>query len=174
MAAYVAEKAVREPHPDALQDLRDGWDVHVAFGLAHPVPFAILYADPRPRAPSPAYSAGLEVLRRRIRNIALTGRLRVSEERARALVQSAGVGAVLTLLRTPEALRDPELSASAREAVMAAITGEAPARDDSGPGAAAALLRASLEKTAVLSGGERALLDELLVRIADGGEPRSH
>jgi hypothetical protein len=44
---------------------------------------------------------------------------------------------------------------------------------DAGPAAAAALLRATLGQTPVLSGGERALLEELLIRIADGGERRN-
>ena len=167
LAAYVAEKSVREPHGDPVQELRDGWDMHVAFGLAHPGLFAIMSGDPRPL--SPAVAAGMDVLRRRIRNIALAGRLRTSEPRAVALLQSACVGTVLTLLGEAEARRDPGLSASAREAVLAAITGEAISSADPVPGAAAAALRASLERTTVLSAGERHLLGELLDRIAGGG-----
>ena len=169
LAAYIAEKARREPHPDPVQDLRDGWDLHVAFGLAHPGLFAIMSGEPRPN--SPAVAAGLEVLRRRIRNIAIAGRLRVSEERAIALLQSVCIGTVLTLLGVPEEERDPGLSDAAREAVVAAITGKATARTDPGPRGAAMALRASLDRTSVLTAGERHLLGELLDRIADG-EPR--
>ncbi|MES2465384.1 MAG: TetR/AcrR family transcriptional regulator, partial [Armatimonadota bacterium] len=92
LASYMAEKFLREPHSDPVQDIRDGWDTHIAFGLAHPGLFAIMSGDPQPRALSPAVASGLNVLRRRIRNIALAGRLRISEERALALVQSVGVG----------------------------------------------------------------------------------
>jgi AcrR family transcriptional regulator len=165
LAAYIAEKASREPHPDPVQDLRDGWDLHVAFGLAHPGLFAIMSGEPRPG--SPAVAAGLDVLRRRIRNIALAGRLRVSEERAVALLQSVCIGTVLTLLGQPEEQRDPGLSDAAREAVVAAITGKATARTEPGPRGAAMALRASLDRTAVLTAGERHLLGELLDRIAD-------
>lgn len=168
LAAYLAEKSMREPHPDPVQDLRDGWDVHVAFGLTHPGLFAIMNGDPRPQPLSPGLAAGLDVLRRRIRNIALAGRLRISEARAVALLQSVGVGTVLTLLRQPEDRRDLGLSETAREAVVAAITGEAFSDADPGPGGAAAALRASLDRTSVLSGGERHLLEELLDRIANG------
>lgn len=169
LAAYVAQKAVREPHADPLQDLRDGWDLHIGFGLSNPGLFAIMSGDPRPRTSSPAFSAGVEVLQRRIKRLALAGRLRVSEERALALVQAAGVGTVITLLTQPPAQRDLGLSETAREAVVAAITGQSVARADSGPSGAAAGLRASLEKTTVLTAGERHLLEELLDRIADGG-----
>lgn len=171
LAAYVAEKSVREPHPDPVQDLRDGWDMHVAFGLAHPGLFAIMSANEHPgphsRPLSPAVAAGLDVLRRRIRNIALAGRLRVSEERAVALLQSVCVGMVLTLLSAPEERRDPGLSETAREAVVATITCEAITVAYSEPSAVAAALRASLDRTSVLTGGERHLLEELLDRIAN-------
>ena len=89
LAAYIAEKSAREPHPDPVQDLRDGWDTHVAFGLAHPGLFAIMSGDPCPHPLSPA-------------------------------------------------------------------------RNGRG-------VRAALDRTSVLTGGERHLLEELLDRIADGG-----
>lgn len=172
MASYVAGKATRARHPDPVQDLRDGWDMHVAFGLAHPDVFVILSGKPEPRPPSAAVVAGRDVLRQRIKNIALAGRLRVSEERAVALMQAAGVGTVLTLLGEPEARRDHGLSVTAREAVVAAITSDAPEPTPPGPSGAAAALRAALDQTSVLSDGERALLAELLDRIADGA-PRN-
>lgn len=166
LRSYVAKKAVRAPHPDPVQDLRDGWDLHVEFGLANPGLFAIMSGDPRPRPMSPTLSAGTNVLQQRIKKIALAGRLRVSEERALALIQAAGTGTVLTLLRQP--VRDLGLSETAREAVVAAITTEATPRVAAGPSAAASALRASLDGTSVLTTGERALLEELLNRIANG------
>lgn len=177
MAAYIADKARRPPHPDPVQDLRNGWDAHVAFGLAHPGLFAIMSGDPRPRAPSPATAAGLAVLRRRVGNIARAGQLRVSEKRALALLHAACVGTVLTLLGQPEGERDDALSESAREAVVAAIVAPRSATErrqratmairSATPRAAAAMLRASLDDSEVLSAGERHLLAELLDRIAD-------
>lgn len=168
LAAYVAGKAVREPHSDPVQELRDGWDMHVEFGLAHPGLFAIMAGDPRPRPLSPAAAAGLELLRRRVRTIALAGRLRVSEARAVGLLESLCLGTILTLLRHPEGRRDLGLSESAREAVIAAITGEAAATADKGVSGVAATLHASLDQTSVLTEGERHLLEELLYRIANG------
>jgi hypothetical protein len=124
--------------------------------------------DPLAGAATPAVATGLEVLRRRIRHIALAGRLRVSEERAIALVQAAGTGTVFTLLAQPAARRDPGLSVAAREAVVSAITGESTIPVDRGPSSVAAALRASLARTQVLTSGERHLLEELLDRIANG------
>lgn len=172
MAAYIAEKRGRTSHPDPVQDLRDGWDTHIAFGLAHPGLFAIMSGGATPRPPSTAVAAGLDALQRRVRAIALAGRLRVSEARAVAMLHAAGTGVVLTLLAQPEAARDPGLSEAAREAMLAAITGEAAAAAPPGPGGAATALRASLGATAALTRGERHLLEELLDRIADG-DPRT-
>ncbi|WP_053332931.1 TetR/AcrR family transcriptional regulator [Haliangium ochraceum] len=78
LAAYVAHKAARAPHADALEDLRAGWDMHVAFGLAHPAVFAILSAPRGDRPASPASAAGEQILRARIHRLAEIGRLRVS------------------------------------------------------------------------------------------------
>lgn len=169
LAAYVAAKAVREPHPDPVQELREGWDMHVAFGLAHPGLFAIMAGDPGSRSVSPAVAAGLAVLRRRVRNIALAGRLRVGEGRAVALIEAAGQGAVLTLLRQPAGQGDAGLATLAREAVIAAITGETDGADASPAQGAAITLRASLDALLMLSAGEKHLLAELLDRIADAG-----
>lgn len=166
LKSYVSKKSARKPHPDPLQDLREGWDMHIAFGLSHPGLFAIMSSDPRP-AQSPAVSDGEEVLRRRLRNIALAGRLRVSEERALGLVSAMGTGAVLTLLRQPEGERDHGLAEAAREAVVAAITSESAPPESADVRAMAAALRASMDRLTVLTPGERALLSELLERIAD-------
>ena len=167
LAAYVAGKAVREPHVDPVKELREGWDMHVEFGLAHPGLFAIMAGDCRPRAPSPAAATGLAVLRRRIRNVALAGRLRVGEDRAVALLEAAGLGTVLTLLRQPEGERDAGLSVLAREAVLAAITAEADNADASKPKSAAVRVRASLDELPMLSAGEKHLMGEMLDRIAN-------
>lgn len=152
---YVEEKSSRVPHPYPVEDLRNGWDFMSP--LAWPIPglFAIMSGDPHQQEVSPAAVAGLEVLRRLIKKIALAGRLKVSETRAVALVHSVCVGTVHTLLADPEERRDPSLSEAAREAVLAATTGDAIFRGDPVPRIAAATLRACLHGTSTLSSGER-------------------
>jgi AcrR family transcriptional regulator len=167
IAIYVAAKSRQEPHPDPVQDLRDGWDIHVAFGLANPALFALMSGDPQAGTPSPASAAGHEVLLRRVRRIALAGRLRVSEGRAVALIASACVGTVLTLLRQAEPERDAGLSVAAREAIMTAIATDVSAPTELKVNGLAAALRASLPCAEGLTHGERLLLQELLDRLAD-------
>jgi hypothetical protein len=80
-------------------------------------------------------------------------------------VHSAGCGTTLTLIAEPPARRDPAVSALTREAVIAAITTDAPVAAP-GPAAAAVALRAALPVTSALTAHERALLAEWLDRIA--------
>lgn len=164
--SYLAEKQVRESGADPVEDLRGGWDLHVGFGLANPALYSLMYGDPRPGAYSPAVAASERILQEQIRRIAVAGRLRVSEQRAAALVQAAGRGVVLTLLAMPEDSRDPGLSAAAREAVITAITADSPALETPRPAAAAIALRAVLPGDPVLSAGEHHLLEEWLDRLA--------
>ncbi|MFT3708798.1 MAG: TetR/AcrR family transcriptional regulator [Archangium sp.] len=165
MRRYVAQKTAKKPNPDPLEDLRDGWDLHIEFGLSHPGLIAIMSSDPTPASRTSA-AEGEGILRRRIQNLARAGRLRVPEQRAIDLVRSMGTGVVLTLLQQPEEQRDVQLSTAAREAVISAITGETALPRKTGIQGAATALQASLDQTDVLSKGERALLSELLDRIA--------
>ena len=166
--AYLRDKERAAPRADPADGLRDGWDLQVAFGLAHPAIYALMAGDPQPEGPSPAEAAGREHLRRKLRALALAGRLRVGEERAALLLHAGCRGLVLTLLSLPEAERDPELSVLAREGVLASFVTDVapPALPD--PAGAAIQLRAYLPDTDRLSPGERALLGELLDRLAAG------
>ena len=164
---YVSEKTARTLS-DPLDDLRLGWDLNVAFGLAYPAVFAIISGNPRPGSRAAATASGLEVLRGKIQRLAKAGLLRVSVERAVNLVRAGGLGTVHTLLGMPEDQRDLGLSAAAREAVLAAITRAAPAVEQPGPKGAAIALRASLDHAEVLTPGERLMLGELLERLSAG------
>ncbi|MCD9590654.1 TetR/AcrR family transcriptional regulator [Streptomyces sp. 8ZJF_21] len=164
---YLSSKAAHEAGDDPVEDLRAGWDLHIGLGLANPALYSLMYGGHRPGVPSPAAVAAFDMLARLIRRIAEAGRLAIPEERAAALVHAAGCGTTLTLIATPEARRDPELSRTAREAAIAAITTDAPAAAEPGPVAAAVTLRAALPRTDALTVPERNLLREWLDRIAD-------
>ncbi|WP_019928632.1 TetR/AcrR family transcriptional regulator [Nocardia sp. BMG111209] len=162
---YLAGKSKRRSTGDPLADLRAGWDEHVAMGLAEPALYTLMYSGFRPETETPVARAAFDILGKHIRAIAEVGRLRVPEERAAALVHAAGSGVTLTLIRTPADQRDPELSVTAREAVIAAITTDAPAAAVPATVAAAVTLRAALPELPKLSPAERALFGEWLDRL---------
>lgn len=167
MADYIVEKGNRVSSGDPVKELRDGWDTHIAFGLAHPSIFGIMSGATSMR-PSRAASAGLEILRDRVRRVARTGRLRVTEERAVDLLHAMGTGTVLTLLEKSIDQRTG-LSDAARDAVFAAIISPYSQAVERGTVGAASALRADLRDIDALTAGERELLGELLERIAGAG-----
>lgn len=166
LARFVAEKEAN-PHPDPVEDLRQGWSRYVAFGLENPDVFAIMNAIGSPLAQSPAALAGMAALRRRVRQIAQAGQLIVSEERAVALMHASAVGIVTTLLALPHNERDEAMIALARDAALAQILDNGAASDRSGPVPHAIALRAQLDSMTLLSPAEKSLLREWLERLIE-------
>lgn len=160
---YLAQKTIREPTGDPVHDLRTGWDLHVGLALERPALYTLMYAHVRE---SPAARAAFDQLAALVHRVAVAGRLRVGEEQAAALLHAAGSGVAFALLARPRPADDVGLSHAAREAVISAISTEAPAASDPGPRGAAVALRARLDDVGVLSRSEQALLGEWLDRIA--------
>ncbi|GJF30517.1 TetR family transcriptional regulator [Kitasatospora sp. NE20-6] len=171
-AQHLEEEAAIRPTGDPVEDLRTGWELNIAFALANPALYCLMYGEPRPGgAASPAAAAAFAHLSSYIRSVAQAGRLRVGEERAARLVQAAGSGTALALIATAEDQRDLTLSDLAREAVIAAITTGpptegSPGQEPPGPAGAAVTLRAVLPQTSALTANERGLLEDWLDRIA--------
>jgi len=180
LAGHMREQATRALTNDPVEDLRRGWDLHVAFNLAHPDAFALKYSAPSGAASARVIHESVEVLKSLVLRIAEAGRLRVDVARATNLIYAAGTGVTLTLITTPPVERDPRLSDTMREAVLSAITVPADAEAPNGsPGAPpgtdrvavhAVTLRALLtEAPDVLSPAERQLLGDWLDRLATPG-----
>ncbi|MFC0039642.1 TetR/AcrR family transcriptional regulator [Actinomadura rayongensis] len=168
-ARHLESKEGLRPSGDPVEDLRAGWSLNIAFALDNPALYSLMYGEPRPGATPPAAAAALAFLTSFIHRIAEAGRLHVSEEHAARLVHAVGTGAAFSLMSMPEHQRDLTVSDMARDAVIAAITTDAPAPATPGPQGAAIALSAALPKATVLTAGERALLDEWLDRIVRAG-----
>ena len=179
LATYAREKASRSLTDDPVEDLRRAWDLHIAFSFAHPDVFALLYSAPSVAAFRPVINEGVALLQGLVARIAEAGRLRVDVAHATDLIHAAGTGITITLAATPPEERDPRLSETMREAILAAISVPAPAKArDRGPDAAqtaervavhAVALRALLaEAHSVLSPAEQELLGDWLDRLATG------
>jgi len=164
-ASYVGKKRI-DPDGDPVVALREGWELHVGFGLANPALFRLMHAALPSSEDHTAVEAGLDVLRERVRRVATAGRLRVSERRAVDLIRAAGTGVVLTLIDAAGSERDEGLADAAWAAVAAAILTDGPL-PVGGPSAAAVTLRAALPELAEFSPAERSLLAEWLNRLAD-------
>jgi AcrR family transcriptional regulator len=177
LTVHVREQATRELTNDPVEDLRRGWDLHIAFGLAHPDAFALLYSAPSVAASVSVIHEGVEVLQGLVARIAEAGRLRVDVAHATDLIHAAGTGVTLTLAATPPEERDPRLSETMREAILTALTIPAAAETpNGGPEATPAAERVAVHAVAlqalltdapsVLSPAERQLLSDWLDRLA--------
>lgn len=186
---YVRTKVLRQPLADPLDDLRCGWDTHVAFGLDNPAAFTLLYArtgtdehdnDDNDDNDS-AFDDGESVLYGLMHRLAEAGVLRVDIDHAVALFHAAGSGATLALIGTPPSARNLRVSVDLREATIAAITlpgslslpSSLPSLLSGATSCAQRLasqamaLRAVLDDaTTVLSTNEQSLLAEWLDRLA--------
>jgi AcrR family transcriptional regulator len=170
---YLEAKSRLPQSDDPVADLRLAWDLHVEFGLLQPAYYALVFGRSHTGGLSRAGRRAVAELRRMITRVAATGRLRMSVERATAVMHAAGVGVVSTLISTPPESRDLETAQVTREMVFDAII--APAAEAEGTGADAGsagpamALRAALaeERELPLSPGEKLLLVELLNRLAD-------
>lgn len=158
---YVAVESSGDP----LGDLREGWDQHVRFGLAHPSFYGLLYGRAEPGKPCAVTAPAHAALRDRFTEAARRGLLKVPADDAAEQVLAANVGVTLTLISQPEP--DFGLSERVREAALAGVL-HAPATDaPAGRAGAALTLRALVdEDSGDLTPGERGLLGELLDRLA--------
>ncbi|MEJ7730098.1 MAG: helix-turn-helix domain-containing protein [Polyangiaceae bacterium] len=166
LAAYVRHKAKRSSSSHPLEDFRRGWDEHIAFGLANPDAYSILYSG---ADHSPAAREGLAMLESLLVRVAEAGQLRMHVSDAARLVHAGGKGVVFSLIAAP----DPRLAEAMREALLTAITEAAPrpARTTKRVAPRAIALRAVLsEARRTISPGERQLLGELLDRLAAAEE----
>ena len=171
-SAYLRGKKARERDEDPVEDLRLGWDLHVGFGLSNPGVYKLMYGDPRPGKEPTAALEAEEVLRGLVRRVAEAGRLRIGEERAARTIHAASVGVVLSLIAAEPGDRDPALSETTREAILAAVTADVStekAADHRGrvTGRAVALKAVLPEVPAGFMPSESALLSDWLDRLAD-------
>ena len=179
LAVHVREQTERALTNDPVDDLRQGWNLHIAFGLAHTDAFALLYSAPSVTASRSVIHEGVAVLEGLVARIAEAGRLRVDVALATELIHAAGTGVTLALAATPPEERDLRLSESMREAVLDAITVPASVETHEGRPDALTPDRVAVHAVAlqslltvapnVLTPAEQALLSDWLERLS-----RSH
>jgi AcrR family transcriptional regulator len=166
---------------DAIEQIRQGWDFHVQFGLAHPAFYAHIYGHVQRGRQCGVVSDVEKMLLQALQPAAREGRLAVTPESAAAQILAASSGVVLALITDPSPQPDTSLSERVRDAVLASVTapgGMSPAggtgpngpaeQSRPAPGAAAVALAAALEgDSPALSAAENALLRDWLTRIAN-------
>lgn len=178
---YLEFKTQLSATGDPVQDLQVAWDLHIRFGLVQPAYYTLVFGQARPGHLPRAGRRAVAELQRMMTRVAAVGRLRMSVERATAIMHSAGMGTVLTLLSAAAGARDLETADATRDVVITAITtpettpsaGTTAAPSETA--SAAMTLRAALgeDETSALTAAETPLLIEWLNRLADAKPPMS-
>ncbi|MCP3803567.1 TetR/AcrR family transcriptional regulator [Allokutzneria sp. A3M-2-11 16] len=163
---YLEAKRARVPSEDPVGDLRDGWDGHIEFALAHKSFYRLMYSTSATSSPT-AGAEAFRLLERTLERCAAAGRLRVPPVVAARMVMSANVGVALMLITRPENFDDPELSHRVRDAVHARIlSGPAPVLSAVAPVAAHLNALLADSSTTALTEAETALLRDWLTRLS--------
>ncbi|MET8565355.1 TetR/AcrR family transcriptional regulator [Streptomyces flaveolus] len=159
---------------DPIQDLRGAWDLLIGFGMRQPAFYLLVFGQSRPGHLSRAGRKAVAELQHMMTRVAAAGRLRMSVERAAAVMHAAGVGVVSTIVNAPPEFRDLRAVDTTRDIVLAAITtppaaGSAHDGAEGGTAGPAMALRAALaqESASPLRPAEKALLLDWLNRLAD-------
>jgi AcrR family transcriptional regulator len=128
---YLARKRAVRPSGDAVVDLRRGWDAHVAFARANPALYQLMWPAVRSRLPA-AEAESAAMLRDGFERLAATGVLRpgVTPEHAARTLSAALHGVTAAITRDPRHRGNGRLSATVRDAVIAALLVSAPAIEE--------------------------------------------
>ncbi len=118
-SAYLQTKAARQHPSDPVEQVREGWNLHVEFGLTHPHLYTLINSTPRNGPPSPAVLAATDMMHDVMQRVAESGRLAVSVDRAAAMVHAAVLGTTLNLLGST--VKDSGLSDLMLGAVLNAV-----------------------------------------------------
>lgn len=160
---YLSEKEAHESTGDPIQDLREGWDAHVAFGIANPGFYTLMYGKIRPGYSPAAQSRPSEILRGITAKAEQQGRLVVPSEQAAAHILATNIGVTLRMIIL--AKEDWELSNAIREGVLSAITGTSAV--DSQRSVIHQVLDYANARPEVLGAEETAMLSAWLRRLSD-------
>jgi AcrR family transcriptional regulator len=165
---YLETKRAAEKSADPLQDLLAGWDSHVAFALAHPNAYKLMFAPALRSMPEAAQEA-LRILRAVLERLAAQGRMRIAPEIAARMIMTATTGVALGLIMRPALYPDTGLSTQVRDAMVQAILLDPAADTASGDAraAAATTLLSSLDDLTPqpFTSAESALLGQWLTQI---------
>jgi AcrR family transcriptional regulator len=173
---YLATKRAATPSENPAEDLKSGWDTHVAFALEHPAVYRLMFSPSFDEVPAAAEEA-MELLRAVLRRCAEAGLLASDIELAAQIIMAANIGVALSIVTQPERYADPELSRRVRDAVhrdvLASVAFQAPAPQPDTLKVVANQLAALVAGADDLSltPAERALLAQWLATLAAAGDP---
>lgn len=163
---YLEGKDALPRTADPVADLRRGWDAHVAFGLAHPALYLLMFAPARPGRRPPAADQARVRLLGFLDRVAAAGRLRVPPAVAAEMTTAAAIGVTLALIGG--SAEEDDLSGRMRDTVIGSVVTDAAPVAERGLAPRALALDAALGDSddVPLRPAETALLRDWLDRLS--------
>lgn len=118
---FLAEKRAMLYSHDPVENLRRGWDTYVAFGIEHPVFYALVFSQAERLEWPEAAKEGYGMLLRLLGEVQLAGLLRVDLTLAAQMYWSAVHGVTSLLVARPNFAWQRNLSEQVREAMLAVL-----------------------------------------------------
>ena len=121
---FLEAKTSHESDPDPVEQLRQGWDLHIEFAVDNPAIYMLMYGERRSSTPSDGTRQVYGVLHAIVAEAAAAGRLAVPVDDATAMIYATGIGVALTLIADHHsgAVSPESLSHNTREAVLGSLT----------------------------------------------------
>lgn len=164
-----ARQFVEADTGEPVAAIRDAWDSHVRFGLAHPSFYVLVYGEIAPGVPCTLTTTAERMLVDLLNQVARQGRLRVAPAVAARQLVAANIGVTLGLITTPGEA-DFGWSHQLRDTILDALVDDAPATGAVVPSSlstvAVGFLAALDQEGGDLTDGEATLLREWLHRLA--------
>jgi AcrR family transcriptional regulator len=167
-SAYLARKSAVRDTGDLLADFSAGWDMHIEFGVQHPVLYRLMYGSAGGRRCAAAQRADAE-LRRRLTQLADEGLLQMDVDEAVEVTTGMAIGCVMQLVHHGGRATG-SIAGAMRAALIAELTGQSPQRDDLSRAARLILTRLS-SATGLFTPAEEALLRQWLRTLAEHFDP---
>jgi AcrR family transcriptional regulator len=158
---------------DPIEEIRQGWDRHVQFGLQHPAFYAYIYGRVERGKRCGVVDEVQAMLLHALEPAARQGRLTISPSDAAAQILAASSGVILALITDPADEPDLALSLRVRDAILESVTSRRTGRDSKTAAvsttSAAIALASTLDEAPPpsLSVAELALLRVWLDRLAE-------
>ena len=118
---YMSVELTFDSNLGIVDEFRNGWDIHVAFGVNHPELYKLMFGDAYAGLPTPAAKiafAGFDEIMTRMET---GGYLQVSKEEGLFRAFASASGVVLALLSLPRSVDRQLYAINARENLVASI-----------------------------------------------------
>jgi AcrR family transcriptional regulator len=124
---YLAQKRALRPTGDAREDVRRGWDAHVAFARSNPVLYRLMWPEGASRLPDAAVVSSAALLGA-FEDLGAAGALRagITPRQAARTLSAALRGVTSAITRDPTHGDNADLSDRVRDAIVDALIAPAP------------------------------------------------